>query len=215
MEPFTFAKTTSRHRYGRVVVMLCLLLSSAVWAERPVAPPAESRLWAVLQNGVFEPDYYSGDGDSFALTATAVSSGAREPRVWRLYGVDCPESNRISPSRVVKQAAYFGVPEEAVLQFGAQASAYTRKFLARGPATVYTIYENAYGLTKKGRSYALVKVNGVDLSLALVSEGLALAGSRSLPDKGPSATAFHQRLREAEQAARTARRGIWSHSTNP
>lgn len=176
-------------------------------------PTLTDKAWIIYENGHLAENFYTSDGDSFALTAKLRTSQRSSTQVWRLYAVDCPESSAHIPERVATQAKHFGVSNATVINYGKRATAFTRKFLAQGPATIYTIREDARGATAKNRYYALIRVNGQDLGLALVREGLALSGSMPLPTKSREVVRFRQLLDRAEDEARAAGRGIWQTSS--
>ncbi|TLD70236.1 hypothetical protein FEM03_13705 [Phragmitibacter flavus] len=176
-------------------------------------PELDGKPWIVYEDGKLAEDYYSGDGDSFALTSKSPQSQRSSTQVWRLYAIDCPESDNQIPERVQSQARHFGVSTATVMNYGKRSATFAQRFLAQGPATVYTVREDARGASSKKRYYALVRVNGQDLGLALVREGLALSGSMPLPGKSRDALRFRQLLDKAESEAKAARRGIWQSSS--
>ena len=147
----------------------------------------------------------SNDGDSFHVRVKG-----RE-YIYRLYFVDAPESDYSLPERVQEQAEYFGIadPKEAV-KVGKEAADFTRKFLANG-FTVYTKGADAMGRSAKDRDYAIVEVDGKDLGVALVEQGLArIYGQQESPPEGPSISIMRSRLKSAERDAKEAKRGAWA-----
>ena len=151
-------------------------------------------------------DNPANDGDSFHVKA------GRAEYVFRLYFVDCPETDRLIPERVREQAQYFGTTEEEVLRCGEQAREFTRQFLAQG-FTVQTRKQDARGLSAKKRYFALVRAGGRDLGEELVKRGLARAYGEGadLPD-GRSERKVWSALNAAEKTARGMRFGAWRQS---
>jgi len=147
-------------------------------------------------------DAYS-DGDSFMVEHEG------ESYCFRLYFVDTPEDNLFYPERVGKQADYFSISKDDVLEVGEDASKFTRKFLRR-PFTVYTAWHDAMG--KQKRYAALVYSGDRSLVEALVQEGLVrIHGFR--PDSawpgGVPAVLYLKQLKSMEQRAKEARMGAW------
>jgi endonuclease YncB( thermonuclease family) len=114
----------------------------------------------------------TNDGDSFRIAA------AGKEYVFRLYFVDCPETQRLpySPGRINDQGRYFaGLPESEVLAFGKDARTFTANLLSGSPFTIFTRWERVFD---SQRFYAHVhfpaaKGQPGDLAEALVSAGLA------------------------------------------
>jgi len=149
------------------------------------------------------------DGDSF--------SGKAETGyiyIWRLYGVDCPETDEREPARLEEQARHFGVDVKSVLKWGREAADFTGKTLARG-FTAHTQKHDARGASRKNRYYAVITVKNQDLAELLVLEGLARAHGMAVafpPDKNVDEDRFMRNLRNLENRARSAKKGIWSES---
>ena len=148
----------------------------------------------------------ANDGDSFHVLT------AKHEYLFRLYFVDCPESDRLVPGRVKEQAAHFGVSEEAVLKAGELALQFTHQFLAGG-FIVQTRKEDARGQSRMKRYYAIVKAGDKDLAEELVMRGLARAYGKGteLPD-GSEEDLWRAELASAERNARTLRLGLWRDS---
>jgi len=149
------------------------------------------------------------DGDSFEVTDGA--------RTWhfRLYFVDSTETSAASESmarRVREQTRYFGLEDhQRTIHYGHLATAFTREQLSQ-PFTVHTVFADAMGRTRGGRSYAFVTTaNGEDLAELLVRKGLArsFGVGRETP-AGVSREEQKQRLDDLEVEAILARRGIWA-----
>ena len=117
-------------------------------------------------------DNKSNDGDSFHVRA---SNG--EELLFRLYHVDCPESesDSVVADRITKQAEHFGITETQSLRGGVMAKDFTKKALSQ-PFVVVTRFQKAMGRSKLQRYYAVVLVGGkTDLAEMLVRAGLARA----------------------------------------
>ena len=117
-------------------------------------------------------DNKSNDGDSFHVRA---SNG--EELLFRLYHVDCPESesDSVVADRITKQAEHFGITETQSLRGGVTAKDFTKKALSQ-PFVVVTRFQKAMGRSKLQRYYAVVLVGGkTDLAEMLVRAGLARA----------------------------------------
>lgn len=188
---------------------------SSASSKKDALPNIPGQSWLIYTDGVFAPDYYTADGDSFAIKSRHPTSNRPVTQVWRLYGVDCPESDMQIPERVREQAKYFGVEPVTVTTWGKKASRFTAKFLTSGPVTIHTFHETARGVTSKTRFYGIVHVNQQDLALTLIKEGLARAGSMPLPGRSAEARGYRQLLFKAENDARKAKQGIWQYSRTP
>jgi endonuclease YncB( thermonuclease family) len=158
-------------------------------------------------------EFYEGshsDGDSIEVR--------REGRryVFRLYFVDCLEKNPASRDRRATQARYFGLngaSENAALRAAYLASGLTRRELGQ-PFTVYTRWQRVEPGSGNPAVRAFVRTaSGKDLSLLLVSEGLAIIrhGSKAVSDHpdGRTIAEFSSALRRAESAAQAMKRGAW------
>jgi endonuclease YncB( thermonuclease family) len=152
------------------------------------------------------------DGDSFT-----VRIAPRKFRVFRLYFVDTPEdgADKRFPQRIQDQADYFGVSTDRVVQVGDEAAAFTRKLLEGKPFTVYTLWQDALGSSKRQRFYAMIEVE-VDgearwLSSMLVREGLArIYGKRIQLPCGTSSRDYLELLSALEGSAKRGGKGGWA-----
>ena len=153
----------------------------------------------------------TNDGDSFRIAA------AGKEYVFRLYFVDCPETQRLpfSPGRINDQGRYFaGLPESDVLAFGKDARTFTANLLSGTPFTIFTRWERVFD---SHRFYAHVRFPAAqgqpgDLAEALVSAGLARIHTTGADHPlGPSERQQHQHLRSLERKARAAGLGAWHH----
>jgi len=178
----------------RILLALLTLFSSAL---------AASAAWQTWDGCTLVADQYF-DGDSFQ-----VKRGGRV-YVLRLYFIDAPETDQSYRARVEEQAAFFGVSTAQALRGGAQARAFTERFLAR-PFRVFTRLQPAPGASRRQRHYAIVERDGWRLDAALVQAGLARVTSEVA--NFPNAEAGHRRsldLRRLEEQAAESRRGLWA-----
>jgi competence protein ComEA len=158
-------------------------------------------------------DSAANDGDSFVVVI-----GARRLHV-RLYFVDCPESVATTDAdakRVREQARYFGITDaKKVLEFGREASAFTKKVLAE-PFTIHTAFADALGRSPGGRVYAFVTTaDGEDLARLLVENGFArVHGVRREDPDGSRAEEIQRDLQDLESQAMLKRVGVWA-ATDP
>jgi len=161
-------------------------------------------------------EYY--DGDSFAVKPLTGYT-----YLFRLYGVDCPETDDRFESRLAEQAKDFDIEQKEIIKWGEKAAHFTRDFL-RKPFRVYTQKIKADGASGKSRYYAIiVNADGERLDEALVEAGLARAhGMGAEWDEpmweGKSAN-FARRmtsrrylsgLRVLEKRAKREKVGIWA-----
>lgn len=145
----------------------------------------------------------SNDGDSFHVSVEG------KEHIFRLYFVDCPETSRMIPERVMQQATYWDIRETQVLAAGREATRFTAGRL-RQPFTVHTRGEDARGQSDLPREFAMIETADGDLATALTDAGLARVYGfrRTLPD-GTPAKAVVRRLDALEKTARRKRRGAW------
>lgn len=181
---------------------------AAAWmaVAMPAAPAVET--WTVFTNCTLLANA-ANDGDSFHVQA------AGREYIFRLYFVDCPETDMQVPARVQKQADYWSVAHTDVLAAGGAAARFARRALRR-PFTVHTQFKDARGQSGLPRYFALVTTRSGPLDEQLVSRGLARSYGmhRDLPD-GTSGQAHASRLDAMEKAAQQARTGIWASSGTP
>jgi endonuclease YncB( thermonuclease family) len=175
-----------------------------------ITTPVFAQDWTVYDPCTFEEDEYF-DGDSFQLKAPT-----RYTYIFRLYGVDAPETDKRYPDRIREQAEYFGIPENRVVHWGEQATKFTRKFLKDGKIVAYTKKEKSGSQSSKNRYYAVIEVDGERLDEALVTAGLARAyGVAAAYPRRISDKVYQSRLRRAESDAKKEKLGIWSESGSP
>ncbi|MFO7534163.1 MAG: helix-hairpin-helix domain-containing protein [Kiritimatiellia bacterium] len=186
------------------------LFLMAAFAAVPV-PAASPLVLQVFSNATLVADHPANDGDSFLVTAGGVRHHLR------LYYADCPESRATQESdfkRVREQRRYFGLPGEArVIDFGRQASAFSRQALAR-PFVFHTAFVNALGRSQDKRYYAFIRTaDGQDLAELLVRAGLARAyGMGRETPSGQAQNEYKAWMGDLEAAAMLKRRGVWAES---
>lgn len=170
-----------------------------IWVLTPLHPDA----WKKLEETVYVENA-SNDGDSFHAKRN------RSTYIFRLYFVDCPETDARYPDRIREQADYFGLTSEQALKGGEMAAKAIEKMLKDQPLEVHTKYANARGASDKKRYYAMVRIGDQWLSEWLVEQGWARVFGRDtdLPD-GTSTRLYWSRLRKLEREAKEAGRGLW------
>lgn len=146
------------------------------------------------------------DGDSFHVQCNG------EEYIFRLYFVDCPETDLRFPERVAEQGSYFGISTDKALDIGKQASAFTSQKL-RQPFTVFTCWQKALGSSKLQRYYALILTQDGWLDQMLVKNGLArVYGKRITLPNGADSRTYRDQLFDLESNARSGKIGAWSDS---
>jgi competence protein ComEA len=182
--------------------------SNEVQAQQRIGADATSNKWEVLE-GCRLVDKGARDGDSFH------ARHRDREYVFRLYFVDAPEIAGTEQAWVEDQASYFGVTPAQVMELGSEASRFTAAQL-KGEFTVVTRWENARGMGNLARFYAVVLVDGRNLSAELVRSGLARIHGRlaNWPD-GPRSGKFMSELKNLELDAHQQRRGAWDDQRFP
>ncbi len=192
----------------RLVLFVTMLLSSSVWAAKPLTK---------IEGCILIPTEWA-DGDSFL-----VRTPDREEFTVRLYGADCIEwhvTDATDERRLRAQRRYFGItaidPEarraiELAKGFGEAAAKHVKSELSQ-PFTIYTAFSNALGDGKHKRVYAFIETSkGTDLASDLVLAGLARAfGVSRQTHDGRSKDEYRAHLDDLELQSVSARRGIWS-----
>jgi endonuclease YncB( thermonuclease family) len=162
----------------------------------PVAGAREgTRDWIVFRNCrlIANP---ANDGDSFH-----VSVGPKE-YLFRLYFVDTPETDEMTPRRVVDQAKYFAITVPQAIEVGRVAKEFTQQKLSE-PFTVLTHMSDAMGNSRLERFYAFVETRDGDLGEQLVRDGLArLYGFKTVPPGLRSSRVELEKLQQLEGEAR-------------
>jgi DNA uptake protein ComE-like DNA-binding protein len=158
--------------------------------------------WVVLENCrlIMNP---ANDGDSFHA-----SVGAKE-YLFRLYLVDAPETDALTPGRLVEQSKYFEITVPQAIEVGEAAKAFTQQKLSH-PFTVLTRMTDAMGRSKMERFYAFVQTREGDLGEQLVRNGLARNyGFRVVPPGLRNSRLEMERLQQLEDAAKQEKIGAW------
>jgi competence ComEA-like helix-hairpin-helix protein len=162
----------------------------------------ESKDWIVLENCRFILNP-ADDGDSFH-----VSVGTKE-YIFRLYMVDAPETDALTPGRLVEQAKYFGITVPQTIEVGEAAKEFTRRKLSE-PFTVFTRMSDAMGRSKLERFYAFVQTKDGDLGEQLVRNGLARNyGYKAVPPGLRNSRPEIEKLQQFEDEARQEKIGGW------
>lgn len=130
------------------------------------------------------------DGDTIVVRQSRSGQNNQKIRV-RLLGIDTPETVK---------------PNHPVEPWGREATAFTKKFLVAEKAHVRL---DRRRIDRYGRMLAYVSVGEMQLNEELVRAGLA----RVSLFPGDSASAA-RRLKQAEQEAKNAHRGIWRETRN-
>jgi DNA uptake protein ComE-like DNA-binding protein len=162
----------------------------------------KSKEWIVLKDCRFIPNP-ANDGDSFH-----VSVGPNE-YLFRLYFVDAPETDEMTPGRLVQQAKYFAITVPQAIEVGRVAKEFTRQKLS-GPFTVFTHMSDAMGRSRLERFYAFVQTSEGDLGEQLVRNGLARTyGFKSAPPGLRNSQEELAKLQQLENQAKQERIGAW------
>lgn len=182
--------------FSRAIRAVCVLAALAtaraeIW-EQPTGK------WDTLV-GCRLVESGGNDGDSFYVRQ------GNQTFLFRLYGVDTPETRDSYPQRVKAQARHFGITTTQAIKAGVVAEEFTHKMLAGAMFTVGTCWQDAKGDSRLRRYYATVTVNGHDLSEQLAAAGLARVYGFMPPTPGFSET----KLKALEQQAKAARRGAY------
>ena len=190
----------------RIAALRCavaMIVFAVLWIGAvDLCARAESKDWIVLNNCrlIANP---ANDGDSFH-----VSVGPNE-YIFRLYLVDAPETDALTPSRLVEQAKYFGITVPQTIEVGRAAKEFTRQKLSE-PFTVFTHLSDAMGQSKLERFYAYVQTKDGDLGEQLVRSGLArIYGFKATPPSLQNSRQELQKLQQFENEARNEKIGGW------
>jgi competence protein ComEA len=179
------------------------LLALAIICAAPVdVGGRESKDWIVLENCrlISNP---ANDGDSFHASA-----GARE-YIFRLYLVDAPETDAMTPGRLVEQAKYFAITVPQAIEVGLAAKEFTRAKLSE-PFTVFTRMSDAMGQSRLERFYAFVQTKEGDLGEQLVRNGLARNyGYKAVPPGLRNSRLEAEKIQQLEDEAKQEKIGGW------
>ena len=159
--------------------------------------------WEKLENVVFRTDP-ANDGDSFHVAWQGRSF------FFRLYFVDCPETQDRLKDRIAEQAQVFGMDPKYVHKMGKVAEDFTRDRLKQ-PFTVWTEWADAQGDSGVPRFFAFVRdAEGRDLGQELVGNGLArVYGAQADQPEGPNRMAQWGILNQRQQQAQTQKLGCY------
>ena len=161
-----------------------------------------SRQWIVLKDCRLIPNP-ANDGDSFH-----VSAGEKE-YLFRLYFVDAPETDEMTPGRLVQQAKYFAITVPQAIEVGRRAKEFVGEKLAT-PFTIFTHMSDAMGQSRLERFYAFVQTKDGDLGEQLVRNGLArVYGFKAKPPGLESSRIEFDKLQQYENEARQEKVGAW------
>jgi len=180
------------------LVSVAILLTASV----DLAARDGTKDWVVLENCrlIMNP---ANDGDSFHA-----SVGAKE-YLFRLYLVDAPETDALTPGRLIEQAKYFEITVPQAIEVGEAAKAFTQQKLSQ-PFTVFTCMTDAMGRSKMERFYAFVQTREGDLGEQLVRNGLARNyGFKAVPPGSRNSRLEMERLQQFEDEARQEKIGGW------
>src|SRR5438552_2195048 len=186
-------------QFRRIVALLAIAVAWIAIADFRASARDD---WMVLENCRLIPNP-ANDGDSFH-----VSAGAKE-YIFRLYLVDAPETDEMTPRRLVEQAKYFGITVPQAIEAGRGAKEFTREKLSE-PFTVFTRMSDAMGQSKIERFYAFVKTRDGDLGEQWSRNGLARNyGYKAVPPGLKSVRAELAKLQQLENQARQEKIGAW------
>ena len=180
-----------------------MLTAIVVWsASVDLRARDQSKDWIVLKDCrlIANP---ANDGDSFH-----VSAGEKE-YLFRLYFVDAPETDEITPRRLVEQAKYLSITVPQAIEVGRAAKDFTQEKLSQ-PFTVLTHMSDAMGQSRLERFYAFVETKEGDLGEQLVRNGLARPyGFKAAPPGLTSSRAEVEKLQRFEDEAKQEKIGAW------
>jgi len=169
-------------------------------AALPAVGPREQ--WTVLEDCrlIVNP---ANDGDSFHVSAST------NEYIFRLYLVDAPETDEMTPARLVEQANYFGITVPQAIEVGRAAKEFTLEKLSE-PFTVFTHMSDAMGHSRLERFYAYVQTKEGDLAEHLVRNGLArIYGFKAAPPGLRNLRVEMEKLQQFENAAKQEKIGAW------
>jgi len=187
--------------YSRVGVGA--LIAVFIWsASVDLRARDQSKDWIVLKDCRLIPNP-ANDGDSFH-----VSAGDKE-YLFRLYFVDAPETDEMTPRRLIEQAKYFSITVPQAIEVGRAAKDFSQEKLSR-PFTVFTHMSDAMGQSRLERFYAFVENKEGDLGEQLVRNGLARNyGFKATPPGLKSSRIELAKLQQLENEARQEQIGAW------
>ena len=188
--------------FSRVGV-IALIGVAVLWsAAVDVDARDQSNDWIVIKDCrlIANP---ANDGDSFH-----VSAGEKE-YLFRLYLVDAPETDEMTPRRLIEQAKYFSITVPQAIEVGRAAKDFTQEKLSQ-PFTVFTHMSDAMGQSRLERFYAFVETKEGDLGEQLVRNGLARSyGFKTAPPGLTSSRIEVEKLQQFEDEAKREKIGAW------
>ena len=188
--------------FSRIGVSALIGVAVLWTAAVNVSGRGESKQWIVLKDCRLIPNP-ANDGDSFH-----VSVGPKE-YLFRLYFVDAPETDEMTPRRLIDQAKYFAITVPQAIEVGRAAKEFTRRKLSE-PFTVFTHLSDAMGQSRLERFYAFVQTSEGDLGELLVRNGLARNyGFKATPPGVSSSRMELEKLQQCENQARQEKIGAW------
>src|SRR5207247_4653171 len=123
--------------------------------------------------------------------------------------VDAPETDAMTPGRLVEQAKYFTITVPQAIEVGEAAKEFTREKLSE-PFTVFTRMSDAMGRSKLERFYAFVQTRDGDLGEQLVRNGLARNYGFKAPPPGlKSSRQDVEKLQQFENESKPKKLGGW------
>ena len=145
----------------------------------------------------------ANDGDSFH-----VSAGNKE-YLFRLYLVDAPETDEMTPRRLIEQAKYFNITVPQAIEVGRAAKDFTQEKLSQ-PFIVFTHMSDAMGQSRLERFYAFVETRDGDLGEQMVRNGLARSfGFKGAPPGVTNSRIEVEKLQQFEDEAKRDKIGAW------
>lgn len=185
------------------VAVSALIAVVVVWsAPVDLCARDQSKDWIVLKDCRLIPNP-ANDGDSFH-----VSAGEKE-YLFRLYLVDAPETDEMTPRRLVEQAKYFNITVPQAIEAGRKAKDFTQEKLSQ-PFIVFTHMSDAMGQSRLERFYGFVETKEGDLGEQLVRNGLARSyGFKAAPPGLTSSRIEVKKLQQLEDEAKREKIGAW------
>jgi DNA uptake protein ComE-like DNA-binding protein len=186
-------------RVGISALIAVVVLSSGTV---DVSARDQSKDWILLKDCRLIPNP-ANDGDSFH-----VSAGEKE-YLFRLYLVDAPETDEMTPRRLIDQAKYFSITVPQAIEVGQAAKDFTQEKLSQA-FTVFTHMSDAMGQSRLERFYAFVETKEGDLGEQLVRNGLARSyGFKTAPPGLTSSRVEVEKLQQLEDEAKRDQIGAW------
>ena len=184
-----------------------LIAVIVVWsASLDLRARDQSRDWIVLKDCRLIPNP-ANDGDSFHVNA-----GEKE-YLFRLYLVDAPETDEMTPRRLIEQAKYFSITVPQAIEVGRAAKDFTQEKLSQ-PFTVFTHMSDAMGQSRLERFYAFIETKEGDLGEQLVRNGLARSyGFKTAPPGVTTSRIEVEKLQQFEDEAKRDKIGAWGVNT--